>query len=178
MSKKQLQIYSLSDFDQADRLGKITMYMMEPERFALNDPDFQYYNQLLRAYQGCYKQLSQAKAIKWIQENIPGCESYYKSHRTYADMVEVYGHFVVKNKQLQRQIVAEKLYAIAKKLENDKQYEAAGNMYEKAAKMQGLDKISHGINPDDFKLPEITATADPAALQFEDIEHESIDDDE
>ena len=190
MSKKQLQVYKAEDFREADRLGRMLMYMIEPERpeFQFSHADEVYYGQLLRAYQNCYRNLRRSVSIRWIQEHIPLCESPYKANRVFADMQQLFGHFTDKNRELQKQAVIERMYGhaekieeAAEKLEDEEQWEAAAylreranSVLEKAAKMEGLDKIEDGFDPSEFELPEIEVTSDPGVLT-EDIEHEEVE---
>ena len=190
MSKTQLQVYKAEDFKEADRLGRMLMYMIEPERaeFQLNHEDEVYYGQLLRAYQNCYGHLRRSVSIRWIQEHIPRCESPYKANRVFADMQQLFGHFIDKNKELQKQALIERLYlhaekieAAAEKLEAEEKWEPAAylreraaSVLEKAAKMEGLDQIEDGFDPSEFELPEIEVTSDPAVL-VEDVDCEVVE---
>lgn len=191
MSSRRLKTYSHRDFKEADQLGKIQMYIMQPEMFDLCDRDFKYYQMLLKAYHGCFQNLRTSESIKWIQANIPTAEDYTKAVRIYNQTCDLFGRFVDKNKSLRQALLVEKMYEdaemirkLAKKLLDQEDYFAAATtmekanlIREKAAKMEGLDKMPANFNPEEFSLPEVIITSDPRALlpeaeHVEDIEYE------
>lgn len=184
-------IYSNKEFQAATRLERIYMAMIEPDRFeALLSYDEQaYMDKLQLAYHGCWNELRYSAAIFFIQNNIQGCETMYKATRLLEDMQTLYGRFLEKNKQLKLGIVVERMYeaadrmlAYAKELYLDKKdedgnviladkslaiavEEKAMLILEKAAKMDGLDKIQTGFNPRDFQLPAVVVTSDARVLR-------------
>lgn len=195
MSRKQLQIeiYSLEDFNKADRIGRIRMHMLEPDRFALNDQDDEYYRQLQQAYQLVFEELRQSFAIKAIQEAIPGAESWHRANRILQDIYELFAPFLKKNKELRRAILVEKLYMLAKAAEakavdengqaTDAEWMAiAERLYSQAGKFEGLDEHDTAlIDPDEIQIPAIEITSDPAAFldaQNEEVEEADLDEDE
>ncbi len=169
------------------------MAMIEPERFegSLTLEEDAYRQQLERAYHHCHRELRQSAAVKLIQNNVQGCETMYKANRLLADMEELYGRFINKNSELKQAILVEKMYedaemirAMAAKVKDQGQYQAAAemlekanNIREKAAKIEGIDKINRGFDPSDFKLPAVVVTSDPAVLKLH-YEDASIDEEE
>lgn len=202
MSKKQskIEIYSLGDFRKADRIGRLRMYMIEPDRFDLNNEDQNYYNDLNRAYQLVFEELQMSVAIRAIQGVIPGAESWHKANAILRDVYELFGPFLIKNKELRRAILVEKLYAMAKiaesraygeyQDEDGKNHEwadqewmlVAEKLYSQAAKIEGLDQHEQQmIDPDDIMIPAIEITSDPAAFiaaQAEEAEEAEDDEDD
>jgi len=185
MSRKrsQIEIYSLEDFKKADRLGRIRMHMLEPERFALNDQDDIYYRQLQQAYQLVFEELRHSVAIRAIQEAIPGAEMWHRANRILQDIYELFAPFLRKNKDLRRAILVEKLYEMAKVAEKrayGSYTDDQGNvqewadpdwmviverLYTQAGKFEGLDQHDAPLlDPDEIQIPEIEITADPAAF--------------
>lgn len=195
MSRKpsQIEIYSLEDFIKADRIGRIRMHMIEPERFALNDQDDEYYRQLQQAYQLVFDELRQSVAIKAIQEAIPGAESWHRANRILLDIYELFAPFLKKNKELRRAILVEKLYMLADAAKS-KAVDPEGNaldiewmavaerLYSQAGKFEGLDEHDTAlIDPDEIQIPSIEITSDPAAFlaaQNEEAEEADPDEDE
>lgn len=169
------------------------MSLIEPERFEglLTLEEEEYRDDLQRAYQGCFKELRESVAIKYIQNNIKGRESMYKASRLLDDMQKLYGRFVQKNQLLKRGIVVERMYETAARMKEiaDRMYEddevlAAAEMeersisiLEKAAKLEGLDKLQTGIDPTDFELPALVITNDARVLK-EGIEEAEVDEEE
>lgn len=189
--KKQLSLYTKNDFKKADRLERIYLSMIEPDLFEpmLSYDEEAYMKQLHQAYQGCYKQLSRGAAIKFIQTTIQGCEMIGRANRLLDDMQKLYGRFIDKNLALKQSILVEKMYedaerisGMGKRMADEGNYEAAANMLEranlireKAAKIEGLDRVNKGWQPEDFELPELVITTDPKALkepEYEDAEYD------
>lgn len=191
MSKKQLTIYTNTHFKEATRLDRIYMAMIEPERFEglLSFEEQAYLDKLQLAYHGCFNELRHSAAIFYIQKNIRDCESMYKANRLLEDMQALYGRFLLKNKLLKQAIVVERMYEAAERMQEYAKElyqpgrdedgnplpankdlaiaveEKAMLMLEKAAKMDGLDKLQTGFDPKEFQLPEVEVTSDPAVLR-------------
>lgn len=194
MSKRlsKIEIYSLEDFLKADRINRIRMYMIEPEKFCLDDADERYYRMLQQAYQLVFDELRQSVAIRVIQETIPEAESWYMANRLLRDIYELFAPFVNKNKELRRAILVEKLYSLARVAEknalvtytdengvetevaNSEWMAIAERLYTQAGKFEGLDQHEAPmLDPDEIRIPEIEITADPQAFlaaQTEDSE--------
>lgn len=199
MSRRRsgIEIYSLEDFRKADRLGRIRMHMLEPEKFCLDDQDERYYRMLQQAYQLVFDELRQSVAIRVIQETIPEAESWYMANRLLRDIYELFAPFVNKNKELRRAILVEKLYHLARVAEknalvtytdekgietevaNADWMEMAQRLYTQAGKFEGLDQHEAAlIDPDEIQIPAIEITADPQAFlaaQAEESDEEADD---
>lgn len=189
MSKNQstIKIYSQADFGKADRIDRIRMHMIEPERFVLNDQDETYYRQLQAAYHLVFDELRESVAMKAIMETVEGADTWHRANKLMRDIYTLFSPFVQKNKDLRRAILLEKLYlmadvaqkkAVFKYTAQDKEgndiehegadlewMELAGKLYAQAAKIEGLDQPEMSvINPDDLTIPEIEITSDPQAF--------------
>lgn len=181
MSKKlsRIEIYSLSDFKKADRLDRIRMHMVEPERFVLDDQDEQYAMDLEHAWLLVSNETRESVAIRLIQNKVPGAESWYRANRILRDIETLYSPFITKNRDLQRRRVVEKLYAMAEIAEKkamwtdedgnecaDKEWIViAQKLYLEAAQLEGLHQDNAPpIDPDDLVIPEIEITSDPQAF--------------
>jgi hypothetical protein len=197
---RKIEIYSIEDFKKAPLIDRIRMYMIEPERFDLNDRDFQYYRKLNQAFQIVFEEVAEGAAIKMIQMAVEGCENLVIAKKVLADCFELFGPMVKKNKDMRRAILVEKMYELAAKAEKnahwsendengvpqmrfDKDWmEIAANLYEKAGKFEGLDKHDVPIlNPDDLEIPELIITPDPQVFieaqsePFDEYEEEADD---
>lgn len=195
MSKKlsKLEIYSLSDFKKADRLDRIRMSMVEPERFPLDGDDWQYAQDLETAWLLVSNETRESVAVRLIQNNVPGAESWYRANRMLRDVETLYAPFIAKNRDLQRRRVVEKLYAMAEIAEKrahgtdeegkewaDKEWLViAQKLYKDAAELEGLHTDNAPpFDPDELIIPEIEITSDPRAFleeQTEDLEYEDAD---
>lgn len=166
MPQKALRIYSEREFTSAGRLDRIVMAMMEPSRFTLTASEDEYREKLASAYAAVWDEYRQSEAIKWIQKNVSGCETWYKSHRVFSDMCEVFGRFLVKNKAMQRAVVVERFYYYARLAEEDDNIELAAKMLDKAAQLEGLYKMEADFDPSEFQIPAPTITSDPRVLRL------------
>lgn len=198
MSKKlsKIEIYSLSDFKKADRLDRIRMSMVEPERFTLADDDWQYARDLESVWLLVSNETRESVAVRLIQNHVPGADSWYRANRMLRDVETLYAPFIAKNRDLQRRRVVEKLYAMAEIAEKrahgtdeegnefaDKEWIViAQKLYKDAAELEGLHTDNAPpIDPDDLIIPEIEITSDPVAFieaQTEDLDYEDVPDEE
>lgn len=175
--KDSRKVFTLTEFKDSHRLDRIKIHMMEPERFPLSDSDEEYHQQLLQVYQNCFEEMRQGAAVTWIQENIPGCESKYKSNRLLSDCYEVFAPFVQKNKELRRHILVEKLYWLAERAMQDDDYALAADILAKAGKFEGLDKVDEvQFDPEAVIIPQITISADATLLLPEKTENDEPED--
>lgn len=191
MSKKQLtlEIYSLADFQNASRIDRIRMSMVEPDRFVLGNDDEDYYRQLMTAWHLVSNECRESVALRLIQNEVDGAESWYKANRILRDVEELFAPFMERNRELQRRKVIDRLYAYADiadkkaicKDENgleqiDKDWiQLAQKFLKDAAEMEGLSMDgAPPLDPDDFIIPEVEITSDPSAF----IEAEYQEEDE
>jgi hypothetical protein len=185
MSRKllKLTIYTQTDFRHAPKLDRILMSEMEPQKFVLHDYESQYLHDLREAYALIGEELSEGVAIKRIRSEIVGYESYAAASKLLHD-VQAYWHcFLSKNREYKQAIVVNKMYALAQKAEekaeNIEDFDAVSKMYERAAKMEGLDKVEHlAINPADIQIGDVIITSDIAALKAEEEDDNNEDDEE
>lgn len=204
MSKKTstIEIYSQADFHKADRLDRIRMHMIEPERFILGDDDDAYYRQLQQAYHLVFQELRESVAMKAIMENVPGADTWHRANRILRDIYTLFSPFVQKNKDLRRAILLEKLYMMADVAQNravftctdddgkekecaDRDWmEMAERLLSQAARIEGLDQPEKSaFDPDELVIPEIEITSDPAAFieaqrQVDDVEFDEYPEEE
>lgn len=181
MSRKQskIEIYSLEDFRKADRIDRIRMHMVEPERFILDDVDWQYFVDLEKAWHLVSNETRESVAIRLIQQHVHGAESWYRANRILRDIEALYAPFLKKNREVQRAKIVEKLYAMAEVAEKkafgtdedgtewaDKEWIViAHKLYKEAAELDGLHvDNAPPIDPDDLIIPEIEITSDPVAF--------------
>lgn len=175
LSKKR--VFSLSDFKKASRIEKFYIYMMQPDSFTLNDTDFKYFDALQQAFALTCDQISMASAISLIQMSIPEFESWNKANRLYADVQNLYGQIIERNKEFQRILVVEKLRQLAEKAEEQDNITEARRCLVAAGKFEHFDKPDEdGFDPKDFELPQPIFTSDPDALEAEDIDFEELGD--
>lgn len=201
MSEKRykLEIYSLEQFQKADRIDRIRMNMIEPDRFVLTDVDWQYAKDLEHAWLLVSSETREAVAINLIRNGVPGAESWYKANRILRDVESLYAPFLSRNREMQRARVIERMYHFAEIAEKRAVFmDEAGNecvdqewlviaqkFLKEAAEMEGLNAVNAlPFNPDDLVIPEIEITSDPSAFleeqagEYDDYEPEEGRDDE
>lgn len=173
----KIKLFDAPEFDKASRLEKFSMVMMDVNlEGRLNEQEFTHWQRIQQCFALCFKQFDQPKAIRVIRNNIPGCERYEIAAKMYRDMCEVYGPFQKRNKQMAKAIAAQRLWTIGVRLEKQGDLVNAANVFEMAAKMEGLDKEDVvDFDPDDIKLPEVHITNDPRFLHAEDTEFEEVE---
>ena len=190
MSKKllKLEIYSLADFQKADRIDRIRMHMIEPDRFILGNDDQDYYHQLQDAWRLVSNEMRESVSIRLIQEQVDGAESWFKANRLLRDLEALFAPFLDQNRELQKRKVIDRLYKYAEIADKKAVYQdEAGNdvvdqewlkiaqqFTKDAAEMDGLGADGAApLNPDEFQIPDFEITSDPQA--FLDAQTEEID---
>lgn len=174
MSRKlsKLTIYTPIDFKNGSKLDRIMMAEMQPEKFMLSDYEQRYLEDLREAYGLVSDELSEGVAVVKIRNLMIGYESYAAAAKLLSDMQEYWRRFISKNKEYKQGMVAAKIYALAKKAEDIaetvEELDLVTKMLERAAKLEGLDKIADlGINPDDIQIGDVIITSDIRALRAE-----------
>lgn len=182
----KIELFKEIDFKSATRLDRLRMCMLDPKwEGRLNDQEFQHLNRLRRCFSLVHDELSPHQAMKKIQADMAHISNFDQAKTLYRDMCELYEGFMGRNKIFARAAMVEKLYGIAKKLEDDDKLEAAAEIYYKAATLEGLDKAdTKEFNPNDIKIPQIIITSDPRAIEgqnnsdsFDEAEIDESDDD-
>lgn len=181
MSEKRykLEIYSLDQFQKADRIDRIRMNIIEPDRFVLTDADWQYAKDLEHAWLLVSSETREAVAINLIRNSVPGAESWYKANRILRDVEALYAPFLSRNREMQRARVIERMYHFAELAQKravftdddgneciDQEWLLIAQKFLKeAAEMEGLDATNAlPFNPDDLVIPEFEITSDPEAF--------------
>lgn len=191
--QKRLEIYSLEQFRKADRLDRIRMHMIEPERFLLVGQDWQYAQDLENAWLLVSGETRESVAIRLIQNNVFGAESWYKANRILRDVEALYAPFLKKNREVQHARVVEKMYAFAEIAEkkarwtdeegnecvNQEWLVIAQKFLKDAAEMDGVSADNAvPFDPDDLAIGDIEITSDPKAfLEEQTEEYEEIEED-
>lgn len=157
------------------------MSEMQPERFCLTDYETRYLNDLREAFALIGEELSDSVALKRIRAVMVGYESYAAASKLLQDVQVYWRNFITKNKDYKQAIVVAKLYALANKAEDIAEtiedFDLVSKMIERAAKMEGLDKVETlALNPDDIQIGDVIITSDVSALKAEENEDDDEDD--
>lgn len=181
MSKlPSLKILDDADWKQMSRLERLSLVLREPDlETRLTNQEWEHWQRLQEVFALCFKQFDQPKAIRVIRSHIAGAERYEVAKRLYDDMCEVYGPVQKRNKDLARAILVQRLWSLGVRLEKAGKFLEAAEVFEKAGKIEGLDKHDAvEFDPDDIVLPIPVITNDPRFANAEDIEYESTDDED
>lgn len=147
----------------------------------LNGEEWHIWNNVQNCFALCHKEFDTRAAIKIIRSQIPGCDGYNTAAKLYRTMCDVYGPFQTRNKEMARSIMVQRLWSIGEKLEEKGELEAAASVFEKAAKLEGLDKHDVELfDPSQVQIPIPIISNNPKYLNAEDaeVEDEEEEDDE
>ncbi|MEO7175355.1 MAG: hypothetical protein ABI002_06170 [Saprospiraceae bacterium] len=119
------RLFTKEQFNAGTRLEKIYMAMLYPGQFYLSEQDFKYQDILKSAFHVMSNNLSRVEAIKNIQA-LPQLETRSKVSIAYVNQVlndvqALYGSMIQRNKAWERELIKEKLLALAQKCSEDKQ---------------------------------------------------------
>ena len=180
MSKTRLKLtlYTQADFNSASKLDRILMSEMEPNKFALLDLEEKYLGKIREAFVLVGEELQENVALKKIRERITGYESYSQASKLLNDTLQYYNNFIPKNRAYKLSLVISKLYGLAEKANEQAQtiedFDAVSKMLERAARLEGLDKIQHGLNAADIQIGDVIITSNVKALQAEEKAEDDI----
>jgi len=170
--------YSDADWKKASRIERFFIYMQEPDRFALTETEYRYFENVQQAFHIVSKKLSLAASINMILESktIRGIDTWYAASKLVNDVQELYGNIIKRNKDFQRAMIIEKLTKLYKKANKE------GNITEARRCLMGIAKIDrldepdeHVFDPSTFLIPAPIFTSDPKALEeVQDAEYEEI----
>ena len=111
MSKRLLKkkVFRLEDWKKASRIERMYIYMMEPDRFALNDPDRKYLNTLKRAFHIMSDYSSNLVASNLIFECFGEVETKNRVYKIMNDARDLFGAMIQRNKEFDRMVMKERL---------------------------------------------------------------------
>ena len=162
---------------------KFNYCISEPERYEslLTNQEQIQYDRIFSIFHLTQKCLSDATAVKIIQQKILGANDWHIAKKLYRDTTNLLTPFVEVNKQAKRIAMSERLLEWAEILEEEGNFIDAAILIEKAAKIGGYDKDDDkGIDWDSFQIPASEYSNDPALLAQEfttyEGEEESEDD--
>lgn len=173
MSKavSRMRLYTQADFKAAGKLDRILMSEMQPNIFALSDYEDKYLHILRQAFALCGDELNENVAISKIRATIVGYENYTVAAKLLNDVQLYWRNFIQKNKDYKLALVVVRMYALAEKAKEAAvtidDFDTASRMLERAARLEGLDKIQQGLNAADIQIGDVIITSDIKALEME-----------
>lgn len=172
MSKKrsQVRIYSQNDFRAANRIERIHIHLMFPDDFHLKESEIVHLERCRGAFAVMSDHFDQATRISRIRAIDPDHISIYIACKLMNDAKELFGDIIKVNKKFDRMILREKLIALAKQAEDDKDFAEARRNYMAVMKLDQLHRDDQNVvDPADLQLPDITFTSDISAI-YDDAE--------
>lgn len=196
MSKalSQLRVFTERDFKEANRVERIFIWMMEPEKFTLNHYDQTYFDRLKTIFTIMCENLEQKVQMTLIQ-NIYTELAPYQLYGLMNDAEALFGKVRKVNKDFQRGLQRERLKSYIewlspkeidpkKEPDNSKPFkpvpdDAAKLLLKAEELLMKLDRLDAEENDETFdwdslKIPKADFTSDPKYLHAEDA---VIDDD-
>ncbi|WP_080239045.1 hypothetical protein [Spirosoma rigui] len=149
-----------------DRLERYRDHLMTDR--PLDAPAQAMFQKYLYAYAQLCDGLSERQVVKMLTAVQIYNLSQSQAYNIIRDCQEIFGNVKAAKKDAKRNIYVTRLEELALKLEEQGEFEAAGNILLKAAKMQGLlEKNAEFTDPKLFlPKPNLIFTADIAALEI------------
>lgn len=107
-STQRNRVFSFQDFENADRVDRIMMHMLNSDHFTLTDTETEYKKRLLIAYQIQCENYTQISVIRLIKEMIPGI-NHASIHKLIADSQSLFGRIVERNVLFDKYIQRERI---------------------------------------------------------------------
>lgn len=182
-----LLAYTNKDFNQADRLNKIRMYMIEPGKWELDGEDWDYFMLLEGCFHLCQSELSKQVAINKIKVAYPTL-THHSAVMAFHNCNELFGDLVENNRKIQKGKLIERLAILADKAfekavfiheEKDENGEVVNKVehcnedwfeiYRKLsadiAKLENYDQPAPPFDPAKIQIPKLIITSDPEAFR-------------
>ena len=169
----KVRVFTDKMFKNASAIERMYIHMMEPERFVLNNTDHVRLEEIKDCFALVSDKISNAEQIKLILETIPSIETWESANKLLREMESLFGDVVTRNREYTRTLYINKLRELAAKAEDEGNITEARRCIQAAAKLDHMDiPEQQKIDPNQFKIPEVTFTTDVSALQAEDVETE------
>lgn len=185
-----LRLFSEKEFKEADRLERIHIAIMNPDRFFLNNQDSTYLDQLRSIFVVLCENLLESEAIRKVEALYPEI----RRERLYTminDAEELFSRFRKVNKDHLRTVTRERLKKYIYNMThfkddngNDVEYTPDDKIMANVVKFEALLVKLDGLDKNDtvetfdwssLQLPTINFTSDRNALISEEAEYEEED---
>lgn len=157
------RVYTQADFDNATTIvERIIIHLDQPRKFPLSEFERRHFERLRLVFGIMMACNTQRERIRRIGAVVPVSDRSVV--RYMAEARELFCDMVQVNRDFERHFLKEKLYGLAKKAEDNGDYEGAMKCLAQVIKIEGYDREDSGIKPDEIQLPTLIFTADPKAL--------------
>lgn len=163
------RIFKPKDFREASKIDRLYMHLLQPDDFTLNGHEQKHLERLRQVFALVGQEPSDAKAVALVEGAMPEL-SKSTIYRAIRDMKKLFGEITLRNREFDRQVLGEKLLALALKAEEKSNIKEARRCYQAYAKIWGLDRLDvENFNPQDLEIPQPIFTTREEAY-FEDAE--------
>lgn len=172
------RVYTDQDFKAADRLGKIYIHLMDPDRFILSGRDDEWLSMMRRAFHIMSEESSHFAIERFLKD------IYHEKHpRTILKLIQdtqkFFGSIISRNKSFDKLIQRERILAHIKVAKEAFDMRAVAALEKLLMQIDGTDKEAKDtFKWEDLQLPDMIFTDDPKALHEGIDDAELVDDDE
>ncbi len=157
------RVYSQADFDNANGIvERIIIHLDQPRKFLLTESERRHFERLRLVFGIMLQCNTQRERILRIGAVIPVSER--SAARYMAEAKELFVDMMRVDRDWERHFLKEKFYGLAKRAEDDGNYEIAMKCLQQVVKIEGYDREDSGIKPGDIELPTLVFTSNPKAL--------------
>lgn len=173
----KLQTYTKDEFDTADRLTRLRMYLVEGGKFELTDRDWKHLERVKQAFYLSVDEVSRGAVVNKIRAMEPEISVSF-ANQLYDEAQELFGSFTRVNRLLTKGKIVEKLSILADKaasrveieIETDegketvidiKMIELTRKILMDIATLEGYDKPEPPFDPKLLVIPRIVIDSDP-----------------
>ena len=173
-ARRSQRLFTELDFKEADDLGKIYISLMEPGKFPLTPTLEKRLENLRSAWAAMLSEPTQRRRIAKIAESSEVTER--TARKIMDDAAYLFGDILFVDDEFEKAFIYDKLKELAKKAEDDDNYEVAGKLWTQAQKLRGYDKETGGLKKGDIQMGDIEFTSDARALNAEEIDESEYTD--
>ncbi len=176
-SAGKLTTYSKDDWENADRLTRMRMYLVEPQRFELTDRDWKHLERVKTAFYLSVDEVSRGAVVGKIRALEPEISLAF-ANQLYDEAQELFGSFTRVNHLLTKAKIIEKLSILADKaaancvvkidgingseeVVDAKMIELTRKILMDIAALQGYDKPEPPFDPKLLVIPKIIVDSNP-----------------
>jgi hypothetical protein len=179
MSNKPSNVrrFTVDDFKSADRIERIFIWMMEPEKFILNPRDEIYMDELKQAYIIMTEEMEEVRRMKKLKQLWPEHRPV-QLMKLMDDSESLFGRFRKMNKDFQDKLVRERLMGMLQDLIEVPKENRTKDYYKTRIDLEKLimqlnEKIKEEENKEaDLGIPPVFFSADTKFLHAEKIDYE------
>jgi len=177
MSGKHLKrVYNQNDWNEADRLGRILIHVMEPDFFPLNDRDSKHFDRMQRCYTIMLSTFSDASRMALLKKEFHNMNSRAIS-KLKIDCETFYNKFSTQTKQFNWTLQQERVLKHLERAVIEKDLQAVAKFETILQKMRA--EMPDDIQEEEVFIPDFEFTTDPRYLDGDqDIDYEEVDEEE